>query len=67
MQVSTMQRMSTALPSKAASSRSAIVAKATRSTGKPKLARPSQDDALWLPNTERPEWWVCMRTFGGAC
>uniref|UniRef100_A0A7S3R4T8 Chlorophyll a-b binding protein, chloroplastic n=1 Tax=Dunaliella tertiolecta TaxID=3047 RepID=A0A7S3R4T8_DUNTE len=49
-----MNRMST-LP-KVASQRTSVVAKATRSTGKPKLARPAQDDALWLPNTERPEW-----------
>lgn len=40
---------------KAQTPRNVAVA-ATRSTQRPKLARPQQDDALWLPNTERPEW-----------
>lgn len=49
-----MNRLST-LP-KVASQRKSVIAAATRSTGKPKLARPAKDDALWLPNAERPEW-----------
>lgn len=53
-----MQSRTMQLQKMAGPARPQVRAQATRSTGKtqPKFTRPVNDDALWLPNTERPEW-----------